>query len=219
MNRRGHTMVEITVVVAITAAVVGSMMAVYSFIARRTDSAFSESIITLQMNSLAEILRFHIGQASAVSKSTNSFGDTLRITLPSTGTDGDADGHLDQFTQEWMGNTGLPHYGSGERVTYYMAPDSGNISGTSGDFKLWRAWRPDDTQPGTSDKDSRFGDNNRWTFIESVSYSVDAPNQTVTVTIVGSRMGAQSRKAKSTDTGAMVRRQTLVRKVFYRGRP
>jgi prepilin-type N-terminal cleavage/methylation domain-containing protein len=220
MKQRGFTLVEMMFATMLTGILVGALVTLFVFVSNRAQYVLAENAAMMQANSLAQQLEFHIDSATNCTVGSNVNGNTLKCDLPATAVDKDNDGNPDSFGITGVTNTGTPRTGRGQRVTYYWGNTTGaQVAATGSNRWFWRAWKSDDSIPGAPDRDAKFGTyyggaSSAWNLIESVSFTQDTTNRTVTFTIVASKLAAAERKAEASQNDRGYR-FTLTRTVPY----
>ncbi len=220
INKRGFTLVELMIVTAITATIVGALGALFVFVGSRAAQTMAKNGVLLQAQALSEELDATFSQAQDCSLVSIRTGvNAIKCVLPTSGSDNDADGVIDQYKAEAVGPTGREGYGVGKRVWFYMSNSSGLPASalTSGGV-LWRAWRTDDSPPTASDIDPKFAyyydrTVNKWNLIDRVNWSV-AANGTVTYQIIANKLRRAERQASAGEASSAQETFTLTRTVL-----
>lgn len=184
-KKAAFTLVEMTLVLALTALVVGVMTVLYGFTMERLAHATADFAATddafLAANDIGKLVA---GANSCVAVTAGTITG-LKCTMPATGTDKDGDGHLDSWALGNVSRRGLEEVRLGKRDWFYLS-DSTGAFGTPGTI-LWKAERSDDLNPTTSDAISKYANLTRtqlrYPFISNVTFTVNSAAQTVTYTV------------------------------------
>lgn len=220
IGRRAFTLVELLIVTAITATIVGALGGLFVFVGTRAAQTMAKNGVLLQAQALAEELDATFSQAQDCRVLPIRTGvNAIQCVLPTSGTDSDGDGVIDLYTPEWVGPTGREGFGLGKRVWFYMSDPTGSPTSarTSGGV-LWRAWRSDDSLPTNADIDRSFAyyydrTVNKWNLIDRVDWKVSGDG-TVTYTIVANKLRRAERRASGSDTAAEQETFTMTRTVL-----
>lgn len=216
-KRSGFTLIEMTLVLGLTALVIGVMTVLYGFTMERLAHATADFAATddafLSANDIGNV----VAGANSCSTVTSGGVTGLKCIMPATGSDKDGDGHLDSWTLANVSKRGLEEVTQGKRDWFYLS-DSTGAFGVSGTI-LWKAERSDALNPIASDAISKYANLTstqlRYPFISSVTFSVNSAAQTVTYTVTA---GSMVRAARTPGTEATNAEYTHVetRTTFWR---
>lgn len=217
-SRRGFTIVEVLITATLVAMVIGTLASLYYYTFNRTVREVAETSAILQAQMLMDRMEVHLAQASDAQLVTFGGVTALKLTMPASGTDKDGDGVLDVYTPDGVSRRGIAKYNRGKRLWYYMSDATGGF-GTPGAL-IWQAVRNDDANPTGADTVATFsntGGQYRYPLLDSISFSLDSPVESVTVTVRTSRLfrnESAAGAAASEDRDNYV--VTLSRKVCWR---
>jgi hypothetical protein len=190
MRRLGFTITELLVTGALTVVLVGSLLGMFVFSAKKAEAATVETAAYNDASRLMDDIASKVSNATEVSVYTGTSGQFLRCTLPKNGIDMDGDGYPDRFNFSMVNNFGTGKYIKGLRVTYYRSNNTGSTSTPLHSASwCWRAWRNDDAVPTNADVDLTFASNRRdsresaFPTVKSLSFSHDEANGRVLVRI------------------------------------
>ena len=218
MRRRGFTLIEISLVMALTATILGAVAALYSFTTARAGvavaSAASQAQAIVAVDEIAKIVDI----SNICSITTIGTNSVLTCILPANVVDFDGDGYPEYAKPSSANRRGFEKWGQGLHIYFYMSDTSGNpaITGTI----LWRAKRSDWATPTSTDADSKWalyaGTSARYPLITSATFSVSGVNHSVTVTIQASALRRADRSAAAGDSASLQSSISLSRTVYWR---
>jgi len=173
--------------------VLSAVSATYVFATVRLSDAYTRSSLDDQLNGIANRIEATIRNADTCTVSDG--GSTLVCGMPVDGIDTDGDGHKDTYYPDGTDANGNGTYTVGNSVWFYQANSTGAYGSGSG--YVWRAERSNSGTASLADLDRSFAYYEdrilRYPLVNSVSFSVDASNKTVTFTLAGStRIGAET---------------------------
>lgn len=219
-SRRAFTLVELMLVSAMTAVIVGALGALFVFVATRASQTMSKNGVLLQAQALSEELDNTISQAQSCKLVNLRGGITgLKCVMPASGTDVDGDGIRDKYDPLGVRPNGREGYGAGKRMWYFMSDSSGATSAVMAhDGIFWRSWRDDDSIPSVGDLDRKFAyyygtTNPKWNFIDTVSFTVNGDG-TLTFTLSANKLRRSERRSESGDSEADLTRFQMKRTVL-----
>ena len=170
-RRRGVTLIEVTLTLALTALVIGVATTLYAFIASRTADSVNR-FSTLQS---CAFLTKEIGSAvsNSISVTTKSLGTVTALVceVPADGMDRDHDGTMEYYNPSGTDRLRREAYTSGKRIWFYSADQTGT-PGTTG-FYWFKAVRNDTATPTISDVDTQ------WSFWNTTVPKVFVPGSVV----------------------------------------
>ena len=216
-KRAGLTLIEMTLVLSLTALVIGVLTALYGFSMERLAHATADFAATDDAFLATDAIASTVKDANSCAAVAVNGVTALKCTMPASGTDKDGDGWLDSYNVSTVSRRGYEQVGLGMRRWFYLSDSTGAI-GNAGTV-LWRAQRSDDLNPTTSDIDHKFayisGTNLRYPMITALSFSVNSSNQTVTVTLSA---GSLTRAARTPGSEASNQSYTVTqtRTAFWR---
>ncbi len=218
-KRSGFTLVEMVLASVITAIIMGALTAIYANMASTTARSLAKANVLLQTETLLEDMEVVASQASVIQVVAFGGRTAMKCTMPLNGADTNNDGVLDTFTPDSVSRRQIPKYNRGLRIWYYQADATGdpNVDGTV----MWKATRPDDSNPTTSDVlsswTSYYGGANRWPLIDTVTFSIEPDLKSVRMIVRGSSL---TRAEQAAGAAAVADRDTVVislqRKVMWR---
>jgi hypothetical protein len=218
MRRRGTTLVEMSLALALTALVVGVLAALYGFTMVRLAHATASFGATDDAFLAANDISLTVRDAYTCATVTFNGRTGLKCTMPAAGTDRDNDGKLDLYTISSVSRRGQEKVALGKRVWYYLS-DSTGAFGNAG-TTLWKAERSDDLNPTASDAISRYdyvtSTRLRYPFISSLSFTVDSANGTVALSLATGELIRAERVPGATDATNMKYTHTENRTVCWR---
>jgi hypothetical protein len=185
MVRRGTTIIEMLLVVGLTAMVLGTLALLYAFTFGRVAHATASFAATDQARRSLDQIAKTASQAISCSVVTSGSVSALKCMMPASGTDTDGDGYLDEYVPSSVSRRGVAKYTPGKRIWFYLSNSDGAF-GSSGTI-LWRAQRSDDCNPASSDADKNWAyyygsTQQRFGLITSLTPAVDTTAKTTTVT-------------------------------------
>lgn len=219
MRRRGTTLVEMSLALSLTALVVGVLAALYGFTMVRLAHATASFGATDDAFLIGNDISLVVRDAYSCTTVTANGKTGLKCTMPSNGTDRDNDGSLDTYSFSSMSRRGQEKVALGKRVWFYLS-DSTGAFGNTGTI-LWRAERSDDLNPTASNVLSRYTYVNgtsrlRYPFISTLSFTVDATNYTVLISLTTGELIQAERVPGATDSANMKYTHSESRTVFWR---
>jgi hypothetical protein len=149
--RRGTTIIEMLLVVGLTAMVIGTLTLLYGFTFSRIAHSTAGFAATDQARKALDEIAGTAAEAIECTVEVSGTNKALKCTMPTSGTDVDGDGYLDVYIPSTVSRRGLGKYTPGKRIWYYLSNSTGAFT-TSGTI-LWRAQRTDDGTPTGSDAD------------------------------------------------------------------
>lgn len=220
-SRRAFTLVELMMVTAITAVIVGTLGSLFVFVSTKASQSLSKNGVLLQTQALSEAFEQTFSQArSCQVVAVRSGVNGIRCQLPATGTDQDGDGVIDKYSGNWVGPTGREGYGEGLRVWYYMSDNTGlPASAVVKGGKVWRAFTSGNSLPTGGEVDTKFAfyygntAQPKWNFIDSIEFTVNADG-TVGYTIKSSKLFRAERAAATSDA-ASTKTQLILNRTVY----
>ena len=216
-KRSGFTLVELSLVLSLTALIIGVLTVVYGYTMERLAHATADFAATddayLAANDIGTVIR----SAYSCSTVTSNGVTGLKCIMPANGSDKDGDGHLDSWTIASVSRRGLEKWAQGKRVWFYLG-DSTGAFGTSGTI-LWKAERSDDLNPTTSDAITKYAyvtsTRLRFPLISSLSFTVNSAAQTVTFTVVAGSL-TRAERTPGSEAANQSYTHTETRTAFWR---
>lgn len=201
-RRGGFTIVELMITCAITAILIGSTASIYMFTANRTAQALATVTTSSQMQMLSKSIDETVAKATHVQVVSVAGNIGLKCIMPASGTDTDADAFSDLF-EPTSATAGQVRWGKGTRVWFYLANATGNFM-QPGPI-VWRAERNDDLIPTSLNVDrsfTYFQDTGllRYSLLDSITWSVNATDKTVTYTLKASSLARADRRSSTAYT-------------------
>jgi hypothetical protein len=173
MTKRAYTLVEVVIASGLMALIVAALTALFGFAAKRSAHSVARFTVLHAGKVGTTDLARTIEEAVSCSRVANGASDALVCTMPLNGSDTDGDGFNDAYAPSRASKRGFLHYGTGQRVWYYLAAASGQF-GESGNY-LFRAVRNDSLDPTVSDIDPI------WSFEPGTSQPKRGPFATMTI--------------------------------------
>ena len=216
-KRTAFTLVEMALVLTLTALIIGVLTVLYGFTIERlahatADFAASDDAF-LASNDIGTVIK----NAYTCTTVTASGVTGLKCTMPSTGTDKDGDGHLDSWTLASVSRRGYEKVALGKRDWFYLG-DSAGAFGTTGTI-LWKAERSDDLNPTSSDAITKYAyltsTRLRYPLISSLALSVNSSNQTVTYTVIAGSL-TRAERTPGSEASNQSYTHTETRTAFWR---
>ena len=216
-KRAAFTLVEMSLVLTLTALIIGVLTVLYGYTLERLAHATANFAATddayLSSNDINDVVR----NAYSCTTVTLNGVTGLKCTLPANGSDKDGDGKLDSWMLTSVSRRGLEKVATGKRVWFYLGNTTGAF-GTTGTI-LWKAERSDDVNPTASDANSRYAyvtsTRLRYPLISSLSFTVNSSAQTVVTTVVAGSLTRAERTPGSEST-SMSYSHTETRTSFWR---
>jgi hypothetical protein len=216
-KRAGFTLVEMALVLTLTALIIGVLTVLYGFTIERlahatADFAASDDAF-LASNDIGTVIK----NSYSCSAVTSSGVTGLKCIMPSTGADKDNDGHLDSWTLASVSRRGYEKVSQGKRVWFYLSSSTGTF-GTTGTI-LWKAERSDDLNPTGSDAITKYsyltGTRLRYPLISSLSFTVNTAAQTVVYTVVAGSL-TRAERTPGTEASNQSYTHTETRTAYWR---
>lgn len=173
MTKRAYTLVEVVIAAGLMALIVAALTALFGFTLKRSAHSVARFTVLRAGEAGTSDLARTIEEAVSCSRVANGASDALVCTMPLNGSDTDGDGFNDAYAPSRASKRGFLHYGTGQRVWYYLAAASGQF-GQSGAY-LFRAVRNDALNPTTPDIDQV------WSFEPGTSTPRRGPFVTMTI--------------------------------------
>lgn len=234
MRKRGMTLIEATLTMALSAMVIGVMATLYAFASARSAHAVANQAGTYQASKLLDEIQKIVHASTVCSAATIGSANAIKCTLPTQGIDrrgkdctdkfnsnGSAPCESDppsRFRPQHASRRGAEEWGANQRVWFYLSNASGT-PGTAGTY-VWRARRNDDLTPTSSNIDSSWAAYYAtgpvaFNLISLFTLSVNAANQSVTVSVrAGSVIGAK--RIATTQESAISDSITASRTIYWR---
>lgn len=207
-RRRGTTLLELVLVIALQMIVLGAVATLYLFTVQQCGQATAAVGPLEQANAAMDAMTATIRQSMVCAAVKVGSVTGLRCTLPGNAFDTDGDGVADAYAPDKYDANGKATYSKGTRVWYYLA-DSTGAFGTTGTV-LWRATRTDDKNPTAADVDASwslyYAGKPRYGLIDTLGFTVSGASAYVTVAISAS---ASARAPESSGASADVRDQQI----------
>jgi prepilin-type N-terminal cleavage/methylation domain-containing protein len=218
MLRRGFTMIEMTLVMALSALILGAVACLYSFTTTRAGTAVASAACQAQaivvMNEITKI----VDMSNICSITTIGANSALTCIVPSKTTDFDGDGYPDWATPSSASRRGFDKWGQGYHIYFYTSDATGTPANT-GPY-IWRAKRSDWNTPTVTDSDQNwslyYAGNVRYPLITSVTFSVNSVLRTVTINVRASDLRRADRSATAADAANLQSSISLTRTVYWR---
>lgn len=219
LHKRGTTIIEVLIGTVMVVALVLGTASLFGFVAQRVSADTAQSAVCTQANALADELTKFISQAKTCDLPVSGSITALRCQMPANGVDTDQDGLADSFSPtSYDYTTDTETFATGKYVWFYMSDTTGTWGSTGTTF--WRASPPTSANPTSSDFNTNwakyYGGNARWNFIDSVSFSIDVPNEKVTFTISASSLNRAERSASAEAGTSNNAKVSITRTVFWR---
>lgn len=199
-KRSGFSLAELLITTALMALVIGTLSSLYFFAIDRTTRGLTETAALLQAQELLDRMEHVVAQATDCSVQTNAGQIGLKCRMPLSGTDKDGDGILDTYTPNSVSRRQIAKYTQGLRVWFYQADATGNF-GVAGTI-VYQAARNDDVYPVGANTKAGFtntgGNMYRWNLVDSVTYTVDTPPESATITVRTSSLTRRGTAAGAT---------------------
>ena len=138
-------MVEMLLVVSMTALIVGAVTAIYAYTVERLGNGLADARTQRQAEYGLDVVDTTINKAQSCSLVYVSGVPCVKCTMPANCSDANGDGILDTCTPDAINRRSLERWGNGYRVWFYMA-DATGVPGVPGSL-LWMAQRTDDGTP------------------------------------------------------------------------
>jgi prepilin-type N-terminal cleavage/methylation domain-containing protein len=207
MAKRGFSIVELMIVVILSALVLGVTVSLYGFSMTRLAQGSSRFSTEDQARKLLDEIESVLRDSVSVSTVTSGSVTGLKCVLAQqsnrsasiTSTSSKLASSADPIG---VTKRGYDKHGTGKRVWFYMGSSTGAF-GTSG-TTCWRAERNDDTNPTTTDVIANFtnftgSSNQRFPLVTSISFSIDSTNKTATVTVASRMLWRDERTGSATE--------------------
>ncbi|MBS1713116.1 MAG: prepilin-type N-terminal cleavage/methylation domain-containing protein [Armatimonadetes bacterium] len=215
MKRRGFTMIELMMTVALSAMVIGVMAGMYGFTSTRLADAYTKAVLVDQTTDVADRIEASFRNATVCIEQDG--GNAVQCLMPANGVDTDGDGHLDTYYPDDNNADGTGAYSAGNYVWFFMAGASSTYKSGSG--FLWRAEKSNSSDPSLGDIDRTFSHyyntRLRYPLVKSVTFTVDMAEHTVTFKVVGTTRLSEESTTNATEDGT-IRTMTVKRKVRWR---
>jgi len=218
IKRRAFTLAEVLITSVLASLIVAATGGLMVFASKRAQHAYSENAVTTQVLQLSAEMEATISKAVVCTASTNTNGSSLKCIMPATSRDEDRDSYADNYDALKISSAGTEKYGHGVRVWYYWSDGTGAYTATGTRPAFFRAYRNDDSTPGSGDIDPRFSrlyssSGTRWSLIDGVTFSISPATGLVNYTITASKVISQERSAAGA-SGTDVRDFRLSRSVM-----
>lgn len=214
MRRRGFTLIETVLAVALSAMVIGVIATLYGFATIRLSDAYTKSSLADQLNSFADRLDLTIRNAKTCVSAEG--GATLNCSMPTNGVDTDGDGVDDTWYADKSDASGNAQYTAGGHAWFYNAGAVGTYH--TGTGNIWTAETVGATAPSAANTDKKFcnyfSGPARFPLVTGLSVTVNAAGHSVTYTLTGSTQIGSEKAASADDTTS--RTVTLTRTVAWR---
>ncbi len=219
MRKRGFTLVEMVLVTALTAMIVGALCSLYAFSTNRAAHAYANYGSLMQARDLMDEIESVVQWSQTVSLVSSGSTTGIRCTMPVNGTDKDGDGYADTYTLTTVNRRGLPKWGTGNRIWFYRSDSTGDF--THSGSVPWRAQRSDGSMPTTSDVDSKFAyyytsGQSRYSLINGLSFVVDSTAHTVDVTVTTNDLVRREASSAAASDANLSYSLTFTRKIYWR---
>ena len=216
----GFTLVELLIVIGVSAIVLGALGTLYAYTASQLGDATAELAATDQATSAFGDVEASIRNAVLCETKTLNGITALRCKMPAVEVDLNGDGIADSYAPNSLDKNGLEKYGLGKRVWYYPSDSTGTFGAVG--TTLWRAVVADDKNPVAANLDLA------WTFlygrvasprfplVSAFSVTVDAANRLVTVNLTAESADYAERRPAATDSVARRRDLRILSQVCWR---
>ena len=216
-KRSAFTLIEMALVLALTALIIGVLTVLYGFTMERLGHATADFAASddafLAANDIGTIVK----NAYSCTTVTLNGVTGLKCTMPANGSDKDDDGYLDSWTLASVSRRGYEKVTAGKRDWFYLG-DSTGAFGTTGTI-LWKAERSDDLNPTSSDAIQKYAyltsTRLRYPLISSVTFSVNSSTQTVSYTLVAGSL-TRAERTPGSESSSMSYTHTETRTAFWR---
>ncbi len=219
-NRRGFSLVELLIVTAMTALLIGILGYIYVWVSGKSAQAYAQQAVIAQGSKLSDEMENTVANAVSCTVAANLFGTTMKCVMPENATDTNGDGIDDKWSPKMVTPRGQAKYGAnGKRVTYYFSDSTGNFLAVPGSATryLYRAIRTDAANPTLANSDNTFRNNPgggfKWNLVSSVVFTPDTPNKLITMKIKSTNVAYGMDRRAATTTN-LSREFELERTVF-----
>ncbi len=213
MRHRGFTIIEMMITVSVTATVMMAVVSLFGFAAVRLSDAYTQVVVTNQLNSVADSIEATIREAHSCRVS----GTALVCSMPNAGTDTNQDGHLDSYDPSGVTSSNYATYTVGNYVWYYVAGSAGTYG--TGTGYVWRAEPTTAANPTSYDTDSSYGfyyaGNKQFDLVSTLSVVVTSASRSVQFTVGANAAIGRTVQDSSGDSNTM-RSPTVTRTVVWR---
>ena len=207
MDKRGFSLVELLIVVTLSALVLGVTVSLYGFSMTRLAQNGSRYATEDQARKLLDEMESVVRDSTNVSIVTSGTNTGLKCTLAqqsfrsatSTSTGSKVTASADPIG---VTKRGFDKHGTGKRIWFYMAASPGAF-GTSG-TNYYRAERNDDSNPTATDVVTNFttysgSTSQRFPLVTSMAYTLDSTNKTVSLTVTARSLWRDERTGSTGD--------------------
>ncbi len=192
MAKRAFSIVELLVVVSLTAMTIGITVALYGYSVNRLAQATSRFAAVDQVRKLHDEIDAVVRDSVAASTVATGSGTALKCLLAyeskraSNVTTGSESKTSLSAKPVSVTKRGYEKHGAGKRVWFFLADSSGAFGSTG--TTLWRAERNDDSTPTVLDVVSSWRfypgtTNPRFNLVTSLGFVVNTSTRTVTTTV------------------------------------
>ena len=220
-RKRAFTMVEMMLVVALTAVIMGTVTAVYAYTVERLGYGLADASTQVEAEYGLDIIDSTINKAQSCSQVSVSGNPCLKCTMPANCSDTTGDGILDTCTPNAINRRSQERWGNGYRIWFYLADASG-LPSNPGSIP-WMAKRLDDLTPTASDQVKAFtyfpGNTNlRLDLLQSAATAPAGTSNTYSVSLnVGAYGGLSQQAAPATANTTSSYQFNLGRVPYMRG--
>lgn len=184
MRRRGFTLIESVLALAITATIIASVTLLHAYVLRNLGVASARFSNYRQAQMLLDSIDEVATQAQSYSLVTISGGTYLKLVMPASCTDTDNNGLLDKCVPSRLNKRGLEEWGTGKRCWFYTGDD---VGAPASGGRPWSAIVSDDSSPSSATALSAFAKygngKSKYPNIESMTFAaVGSDSFTVTIT-------------------------------------
>jgi type II secretory pathway pseudopilin PulG len=216
-NRRGFTLVEMMFVSVMAVIVLGCVATIYSYTMSRTMRNVNQTAAIMQAEGLLDEIQSYTQQAMSCTTVTAGSNTGLKCIMPSTGTDKDGDGVIDDYTPSGVNKRQIAVYTRGKRLWFYMSSD-GNLANVG--TNVYAAQRADDSNATSDDLLHSFyqqpGSINKWGLIDKLTFVVTS-GKYVDVTVRASTLARKDQALGGTVTADRDSYSvTLTRRITWR---
>lgn len=217
MARRGFSLIELMLVITLTALTIGVTVSLYGYSVNRLSQATARYASVDQVRKLQDEIASVIRDSVAATVVNTANGPALRCTLAfeskkgTTSTGGATNKVADTAEPIAVTRRGYEKHGSGKRIWFYLADGNGTF-GSIGTH-AWRAERTDDSTPTPGDLVTSWRNhpgtsNPRFDLITSVGFVVNSTLRTVAVTVAGRSLWRDERTGSTSDKASQAFSET-----------
>ena len=216
----GFTLVELLIVIGVSAIVLGGLGTLYAYTASQLGDATAELAATDQATRALGEIEWSVQNAVLCETKTLNGVTALRCKMPAVEIDLNGDGIADSYAPNSLDKKGLEKYGLGKRVWYYPSDSTGTFGAVG--TTLWRAVVAGDGNPASADRDLLWTflygriTSPRFPLVSAFSVTVDAANRLVTVNLASESADYAERRPAATDSVARKRDLRIVSQVCWR---